>query len=81
MHQVKVGCCGFAKGMEHQSQIHSSGTSTRSKAEFAELLRIHGIKMVIAVYRFVTAELSKRGWQVEHIIDKKQTWAPSKSDQ
>jgi len=28
--------------------------------------------------RFITYELEKRGWQVEHIIDKKRTWIPSK---
>ncbi len=81
MPQVKVSYCGFAKGVKRRSQVHSLGTSARSKAEFAELLQIHGIKMAIAVYRFITAELSKSGWQVEHIIDEKQTWTPSKSDQ
>jgi hypothetical protein len=67
--------------MERQSQVHSLGTSTRSKAEFAELLQIHDIEMVLTVCRFVTTALSKRGWQVEHIIDEKRTWAPSKSGQ
>ncbi len=27
--------------------------------------------------RFITAELEKRGWHVEHIIDEEQTWLPS----
>jgi len=28
--------------------------------------------------RFITSELQKRGWQITHIIDEKQTWAPSR---
>ncbi len=28
--------------------------------------------------RFITAELEKRGWHVEHIIDEKRTWIPLK---
>jgi uncharacterized protein (DUF488 family) len=28
--------------------------------------------------RFTTSGLEKRGWQVEHIIDEKRTWIPSK---
>lgn len=27
--------------------------------------------------RFIANELEKRGWQVEHIIDKEHTWSPS----
>ena len=28
--------------------------------------------------RFITSELEKRGWHVEHIIDEKRTWIPTK---
>jgi len=28
--------------------------------------------------RFITSELEKRGWDVEHIIDEKRTWIPTK---
>jgi len=28
--------------------------------------------------RFITAELEKEGWQIEHIIDEKRIWIPSK---
>ena len=161
VHQVKVGCCGLLKGMKQHSQVHSLGTSTRSRAEFSELLRSHGIEMVIDVRRFptsriehfkqqalkqllaelhinylhlgdklggyrsggykaftttpefetginivdktasekssvilcaerlpwrchrrfITSELERRGWQIEHIIDEKRTWVPSKASQ
>jgi len=41
--------------MKQHSSIHSLGTSTRSKAEFAGLLQSHGIEMVIDVRRFPTS--------------------------
>jgi len=31
--------------------------------------------------RFITSELEKRGWQIEHIIDEKRTRVPSKASQ
>ena len=57
MYPVKVGCCGFPKGMKRNSSIYSLGTSTRSKAEFTGLLQSHGIEMVIDVRRFPVSRI------------------------
>ena len=74
VNQIKIGCRRFITSrIEHFKQQTLAQLLAEAQADYLHL----GDKLG-GYRRFITSELEKRGWQIGHIIDEKQTWPPAK---